>query len=304
MMGKKFSIAILFLLTGMVLFAHSQEIDPFYQRILNEGEAQFKAKNYREAVKALKVAVFGIEGPDNILGKAHVYLGLSYFYLDQEKQSEEHLKKALDLIGTQGISEIDLSPKAKDHLSQLLQHFGMENLEPEKKRVSPPPQSEELKPEDSPKNRIKDLEKKIQESPEVTAPYYELTRFYLENNQTNKAKKTLEKLTRQHPLESRALHQLGLLHFKEREFKKAEPYFSRIFALAKSRQVSSEVLDSSRAHHILGFFYRGKKDKAYERAEELKLSLTQEKINRLDLDERDLRVLTEILAGKNNRTHS
>lgn len=115
---------------------------------------------------------------------------------------------------------------------------------------------------------------------------------------TKKARSTLEQLTRYHPLESEALLRLGVIYFKDRNFKKAETYFSRIFAIAQSEELPAEVLDSARAYHVLSFHYRGKKDQAYELAESYKNDmnvLSEEDINRLDLEERDRRVLWEII---------
>lgn len=295
MMGKKHFLLFIFLCLGLFLFAESQEIDPFYLRVFNHGESLFKEGNFREAAKEMKVAVFGMEGHNEMLGKAHVYMGLSYYYLEQKEESEKHLKKALDFIGTEGINKIELSPKRKDDLSKILAYFGIVNLEPKTEAVSPQPSKDKTKNKDVSENKINDLKKVLQENPKEIEAYYQLFNIYLENKNTKKARNTLEKLTKQHPLETKALYLLGTLHFKEKNFNKAEYYFSRIFAISKSREVPTEIMDPSRAYYILSFYYRGKKDKAYELAKEIRSFLTVDKINSLNLDETDRRVLSEIL---------
>jgi tetratricopeptide (TPR) repeat protein len=295
-MSKKYFILFIFLFLGLSLFTESQEIDPFYLRLLNKGETLFKAGNYRDALKELRIAVFGIEGNNEILGKAHVYMGLSYYYLDQKEESESHLRKALDLIGTEGISEIELSTKKKDELSQILAYFGVVNLEPKAEAGPPQPAEDKPKTKDVLKNKINDLEKTIKENSKKIEAYYQLYNVYIENKQTKKARKTLEKLTKQEPLESKALNLLGILHFKERNFKKAEYYFSRISSISKGRKVPPDILDSSRAYHILSLYYRGKKDQAYELAEQVSSLLPIDKISTLNMNERDKIVLSEILS--------
>lgn len=294
-MGKKHLILFIPIFMGMFLFAESQEIDPFYMRVFNKGETLFKQGNFREAVQELKIAVFGIKGHDEILGKAHVYMGLSYYHLDQKEESEKHLNEAVNFIGAEGISKIELSPETRKHLSQILRHFGIMNLELKAEAAPPQPAEEELSAETASENRINTLEASIKKNPKEADNYYQLTNIYIEKKETKKAIKTLKNLIKQQPLELKALHVLGILHFKEKKFNRAEHYFSRIFTVAKSRGIPSKIMDSCRAYHILSLYYRGEKDRAYELAKQIKSYFTMDKLNSLNLDDNDRRVLSEIL---------
>jgi len=293
-MGKKHVVIFIVLITGIFSLALSQEIDAFYMRVFNKGVTLFKAGNFREAVKEFEVAVFGIEENDELLGKAHLYMGLSYFYIDQKQESEKHLREAIHYIGSQGIYEVELSSQRKDDLIQILAFLEITGSPSETLFASPKksdPDSKALR-----KNKINDLETVIKNNPDEIEAYYNLTTLYVENNEIKKATNTLEKLTKQHPLESKAFLLLGVLHFKEKKFKKAEYYFSRIFAVSDSVEVSPEIMNTSRAYQILSFYYRGKKNKTYELAKKYSHFLTSNTINDLELGNRNRRVLLEIMS--------
>jgi len=302
MMRKKKWVIYALIFIGCVLLLNAQEIDSFYTRLLNEGEASFRAGNFRKAVKELKVAVFGIEGHGDILGKAHMFLGLSYYYLDRQEESKNHLMTAVDLIGMEGISKIELDSEKRDDLFRILDYFGIgkEESPAEAKYMTQPETAadysgEELNEEAALRNKIKELNTYIKDNPKEKEAYYELYEIYLKEKQENKARKTLENLTKHAPLETQALYLLGILNFKERDFKKAEYCFSRIFAISQSSDVPPEILEPSHAFNILGFYYRGKKEKAYELAESQQSVLTEEKIKQLNLGERNRIVLLEIM---------
>jgi len=303
-MRKKIWVIYALIFIGCVLLLNAQEIDSFYTRLLNEGEASFRAGNFRKAVKELKVAVFGIEGHGDILGKAHMFLGLSYYYLDQQEESKNHLITAVKLIGMEGISIIELDSEKRGDLFRILAYFGIgkeESLAEAKDTAQPEttadPSGEEPKEEASLSDKIKELKTYIKDNPKEKEAYYELYEIYLKEKQEKKARKTLENLTKHAPLETRALYLLGVMNFKDRNFKRAEYYFSRIFTISQSSDVPPEITERSRAFHILGFYYRGKKEKAYELAESQQSVLTEEKINQLDLGERNRRVLLEIMKN-------
>ncbi len=304
MMREKNLVLYVIIFIGMALLLEAQEIDSFYTRLLNEGEASFRAGNFRKAVKELTIAVFGIEGHDEIMGKAHVFLGLSYYYIDQQEESKNHLMTSVELIGMEGISKIELDSEKKGDLFRILDYFGIrqeESAEDSKAMTQPEKDAassdEKTNDEEALRNKIKELNTYIKDNPKEKEAYYELYEIYLKEKQERKAKKTLEDLTKNAPLETQALYLLGVMHFKERNFKRAEYYFSRIFTISRSSDVSSEIIEPSHAFNILSFYYTGKKEKAYELAESQQSVLTEEKINRLRLGERNRRVLLEIMKN-------
>ena len=60
---KTFHIFAL-ILVGLIFLGNSdlkcQETDAFYKNLFEKGEKSFLAKNYKEAVKELEIAVFGL----------------------------------------------------------------------------------------------------------------------------------------------------------------------------------------------------------------------------------------------------
>ena len=304
MKGKKFFsvLIVISVFLGITVSSEGQEIDSFYIRLLNKGEASFNAGSFRTAVKELKIAVFGIEGHKDLLGKAHVFMGLSYYYLKNEEESKNHLMTAVKLIGMEGVSGIDLKSDKRSDLSRILSYFGIGQEEPgaapkagTQPETTAASSEKESKDEAALTNKTKELNTYIKENPDKKEAYYELYEIYLKEKQEKKTRKTLEDLTKQAPLETQALYLLGVMHFKERNFKRAEYYFSRISAISHSSDVSSEIMESTQALNILSYYFRGKKEKAYELAESQQSVLTEEKINQLDLGEKNKRVLAGIM---------
>ena len=106
---KKTVHLCIILLVGVMLLGNSglkcQETDAFYKNLFEKGEKSFLAKNYKEAVKELEIAVFGLYKEKELRGKAYVYLSLSHYYLKDIKKCEKYIKEAFDLLGDEGINK-------------------------------------------------------------------------------------------------------------------------------------------------------------------------------------------------------
>jgi len=117
--------ALLFM--GVILLGYSdltcQETDAFYKNLFKKGEKSFLAKNYKEAVKELEIAVFGLYKEKELRGKAYVYLSLSYYYLKDVKKCEKYLREAFDLLGDEGLKKLELDKPARSDLEKLIEYF-------------------------------------------------------------------------------------------------------------------------------------------------------------------------------------
>jgi len=123
--------ALLFM--GVILLGYSdltcQETDAFYKNLFKKGEKSFLAKNYKEAVKELEIAVFGLYKEKELRGKAYVYLSLSYYYLKDVKKCEKYLREAFDLLGDEGLKKLELDKPARSDLEKLIKYFKLSDAE-------------------------------------------------------------------------------------------------------------------------------------------------------------------------------
>ena len=77
----------------------AQETDPFYLNLLEKGEQCFLDGDYKNAVKNLEIAYFGIHSNDEIKAKACIYLGLSHYYLRDSEKGTKYLGEAEAIDG-------------------------------------------------------------------------------------------------------------------------------------------------------------------------------------------------------------
>ena len=122
-----------FLLVGVILFGYSdltcQETDAFYKNLFKKGEKSFLAKKYKESVKELEIAVFGLYKEKELRGKAYVYISLSHYYLKDLKKSEKYLTEAFELLGDEGIKNLELDKSARSDLEKLIKYFKLRDAE-------------------------------------------------------------------------------------------------------------------------------------------------------------------------------
>ena len=122
-----------FLILAVILFGYSdlkcQETDVFYKNLFKKGEKSFLAKKYKEAAKEFEIAVFGLYKEKELRGKAYVYLSLSHYYLKDIKKSEKYLREAFELLGDEGIKNIELDKSARSDLEKLIEYFKLRDAE-------------------------------------------------------------------------------------------------------------------------------------------------------------------------------
>ena len=121
------------MLVGVILFGYSdltcQETDAFYKNLFKKGEKSFLAKKYKESVKEFEIAVFGLYKEKELRGKAYVYLSLSHYYLKDIKKSEKYLREAFELLGDEGIKNLELDKSARSDLEKLIEYFKLRDAE-------------------------------------------------------------------------------------------------------------------------------------------------------------------------------
>lgn len=110
----------------------AQEIDHFYLDLLEKGESSFQSGKFDKAISQLKTSLFGLHADKTLKAKALIYLSLSSYYIKESSQSRDYLQQALNLMGDEGFSGIDLDERFRGEISGLVVHFRLGESSPEK----------------------------------------------------------------------------------------------------------------------------------------------------------------------------
>jgi tetratricopeptide (TPR) repeat protein len=276
---------------------YAQEIDPFYLNLLKKGEQSFLSGDFKDAIKDLEVAYFGIHSNKKIKAKVCVYLSLSYFYSINSDQGRKYLSETEALLGEDGFHSLDIEEDVLYDFIQLSSAFkrGM-TVRPEGLKALPKVPKERISQSES--AREDHLKRRIEETPRNVSLYYELYALFRLENNPKEAKKTIEKLVEKNPQEVFGYYILGIIQYKEGKFKDASSSFEDFFQLSKNLAIRPVLKAESRAFQILSLYNRGEKEAAekliFESAEALEIENTR--IHHFS--EKDKIVLNSLLKEK------
>jgi tetratricopeptide (TPR) repeat protein len=294
---------------GIVLLScsllYSQEIDPFYTKLLREGERQFQARNYKEAIKTLEIASFGLHQQRNLEGEAYVYLSLSHYYFKDFEKTGEYLRKAVGILGPAGIENLNIDRSARNDLYNLLSRFNLTPVQKPRTINTPPPKTrpqtqttiQPVRPvKTTPKNRTSELQNRIKAEPQNIPLYYELYGLHRRNNYLNSAKKVLESLVEENLYEFEGLHFLGLINFQQRKYRDATKNFERVLTLSGKVPIQGFVLLDTKAYLILCFNNLRDTKKTQELANNSMDVFSGRKLSLLSLKPKDMDEFLQIIA--------
>ena len=300
------SVAILF---GMILFmggilpslGTAQEIDPFYLQRLNSGEQAFLEGNYETAIEELKIAVFGVQGQEQLKAKACLFLGMSYYHLDNKNEAEKNLEDAKNILGMEGLRALVPDESVWFYLSRVM--LDLKLLEPEQKL-----QAGTATPMKSPGQKqnistnvdaiVRDLERQIKSSPQNVSLYYNLYKLHMENDNIGAAKKTIKNLIKKNPDEAMGYYFLGRIQYQQRDLKQAEKNLGKVFELQENAPIDEYVMLEAKIYQILSVLLRGDKTRAYRMYAEWGSLLVEDKIRYLDLEEQDRGIVQGIVESE------
>ena len=285
-MKKTFYRDLMFLLilSGILFFCETvlrgAQIDSFYLNLLEKGEKSFKAGHFQDAADKLKIAIFGLQKDKPLVGKACVYLGISYFYLKNREETEKYLRQAFQLLGKDGIENLGLDHTDMDILEKLFSSLKIGDYK-----------SLKLSPLE-----VKTLESAIKTNPRNTDAYYELYNHYQQVNDLNKTKKILEKLIKKNPREMHGYYKLGLLTYELKKYKDAIKHLTKFFELAAATsQLDEDISITAHAIAILSAHYKGDKKRTMQLSSESREFLTPSSIENLPLSATDRTTLLQIM---------
>jgi len=277
-----------------------QEIDPFYLGLLQKGESSYLSGKYDNAIRQLKTSLFGLHPDKTLQAKALIYLSLSSYYMKETSQSREYLEQALDLLGGESFSGVDINERIRGELSGLAAHFKLGEYTPEEPQTKivtkPVPGPSENSPEPGdPNHSIKDLEDIIADNPGNIGSYYDLYELYMQKERRSKARKTLEKLVKAHPDEIQGYYLLGLMRFRDKKYKDAENHFREALRPWPNITLSNELVEELKTYHILSVYYLGDKKRALDMMSVSVHLYTEAKIRQLPISGPDKATLREII---------
>jgi len=252
-------------LLGVMLFSNlflwSQEIDPFYLKLLREGEKSFLNRNYKVAVEELEIAMFGLHGNKNLLAKAYIYIILSYRYLKNVGKCEEYVKKAVKSVNLEELNNLEIDMSIRNEFENLLNYFESKGKKeepikaPEKPQIKPPekpPEKPQIKPpktntkpkepEKKPvKTKYQELEERIISEPQNLTPYLELYELHRRNNDVKAARKVIQDLIKNNPEERIGFYFMGKIEFSQSNYADALTNFKQALRLSEKIQLENVV---------------------------------------------------------------
>ncbi len=285
---------------------NAQGVDPFYSNLFKKGEQSFFNSDYSQAIKELEIAAFGLPQDDPLKTKAYIYMSLSYYYLKDTVNSEKFYITAINSLGDQGFSSIELDDEVRMHFNELARIFskGEQSSLPyssdESEKSKAAIQDEEGRTKAEPEKAIdpiKALKEAIKKSPRTPALYYNLYDLYQEKGDTKEAINTLKDMTKKNPNEIDGYLLLGRTYFTVRKYKDAMKTFEKIFELSSKQSIAEPALLESRAYLILSTFYKGDEKKAKQIAGGSFDVFTPSTIESLPLDQVQKNQLAEIITN-------
>jgi len=282
----------------------SQEIDPFYLKLLNEGEKSYLEKNYRGAVKDLEITIFGLHGQKKLLGKAYVYLSLSYRHLNNREKCEEYLRKAFELVGQEGFKDLEIDQSTRDDLKILLDYFKIgKEEEPEKEeseKVTKEPQKR--LPRVRPKTKYEELEERIKAEPQNLTLYYELYEFHREKNDVKAARKVIQDLIKNNPDELIGPYLMGKIEFSQSNYAAALRSFNQVLKPFEMIQAENVMVVKSLIYVTFCLYHLDRKELHESFVKLVKDNTTDEHLRQMLKEEELEKEWDEIIKEEKDET--
>lgn len=230
-----------------------QDVDPFYMKLFREGEAAFQSQKYKDSIKSLEVAVFGLSKDRALAGKADVYMALSHYHLKNFEKCGQYLAKAYAFLGDEGIKSLEIDKSTRSLLDTLLI-----SIKPEQAQRKPVPAfsaepkaekegsgqqpSDRLPSSKTVASRLKELNESLKSDPENVFLYYELHDLHRRKSDLDAAKRALKGLLRITPDDTKAVFLLARTEFFLKNYADASEGFNMVL-----RPSSASSLDKSLA---------------------------------------------------------
>jgi len=241
---------VIFIIVASLVFTHfvspalfCQETDPFFIRVLKQGEDLYSSGKYKDALIKLEIAGFGLSREKNLQIKSDILSSLCHFHLKAYEDSEKIFRKALEMHGEQALSELNLSQTASKDLNNLIKRLKIKPGDNSEEPPLSPPLSSEIKGDPShkiisglEKHTGKELEKEIKNNPKKAESLYS-------------------------PSEVQGNYLLGKLEFRFNRFRQCEIYFNNVLKQSEKVPIEIALKTTAQAYLILSSHNRGNQKK-------------------------------------------
>lgn len=285
--------------------------DPFYLKLLSDGERQYQAGDYGEAVKTFQVACFGLSQDAPLLGKALAYMSLSYFNLKDDVRAKDSLVRLVALVGLSGLSSLAMNEEERLHLVDLASFYKLD--QPVSATSAAPSRTDLLgtaaakpgtkpgakpapKPE-VPPDKVKAAEARVKASPKDAQAYLDLYEIRREQKDAKGALRVLEDLESRVPTDPTAPYMLGKMSFAAKDLKAAASQLERALTLRKDAPAADASVAEIEAYLILVYNGLGKKQELERTCRDfLGRYSVPDAIRATDLSEKDKSLVESILG--------
>lgn len=228
----------------------SVEPDPFYLKLLADGESLYHAQKFDDAAKALDVACFGLSQDQPRLGKALGYMSLSYFNLKDDIRAKESLARLIDLVGLANLSGLAMEDEDRAHVIQLAVFY---KLDVAAGGAVAPARIDTLRASQAvpPADAVKALEAKIRAQPKNARAYLDLYEHERGQKNVKGARRALERLEDNIPIDPTGPLLLGKMDFAQKDFTGAAKRLEKVLSLKKDAPAGDADYAEAEAHLIL-----------------------------------------------------
>jgi len=291
----------------------TEQVDPFYEKLLDDGKFFYQSGKYPEAIENLEIAFFGYLDYSHKLLECYVYLEVCYYQIKNVEKSLYYYNKIKRLKLEESLPKLALPKVLLDRYRDINAFY--DRTEPKFVNppvLAPPPPpviKETTRPTSGPeakgganvlsspdllaKARTETvLDKKItlykqalDKDPSNIDIYFEMKNSYVAAKKYRDAAKLLELLLKNHPEIVRIHRELGEVYLSNKDYDKAAK------ALAESVQFEPENIE---LRYSLGKAYMGAK-KFKEAAGEFNIVLARDPKYK---DTRELRTTCQDKAKK------
>lgn len=288
----------------------SGQPDPFYLKLLNDGERYYRGQKFEEAAKALDIACFGLSQDQPQLGKALGYLSLSYFNLKDDMRARESLVKLIDLVGLNNLSGLALEEQDRLHLVELAAFY---KLDVPVSQAAAPARTDTLRPSPAatpgakavpPADMTKTLESKIKAQPKNAQAYLDLYEYKIQQKDMKGARRALEKLADNVPADPTGPFLLGKMDFAQKDFKGAGNHLEKALVLKKDAPAGDKDYAEAEAYLILTYNSLKRMPQLEKACRDFLARFAPEAVLSTDLAEKDKNSFLSILGAFSTQAHA
>lgn len=218
-----------------------EAVDPFYEKLFQDGQYFYKEANYAEAIKNFEIAFFGfIDHPDH-LAQCYAYLTVSHYLqknLDRSRYFVDEIKH-LNLVDR--LNSTSLPDGLFDKYTEVVSYLvGIDSRSrpsrlppssPSTAQQTPLPRASFSAAHASLESEIRQLKEAIKKDRQNSDSYLRLSVLYFGQKKIGLAKSTLKDLIKVSPNSGSAHFELGKILIAEKKPKEAVAHFRKAAAL-------------------------------------------------------------------------